>query len=347
MRVAVVCAGAIGAYVGAFMTKAGEDVTLIDQYPEHIEQMRRTGVKITGVLPRTNLTTPVNAIHVHEVQSMANQGPVDIAFITSKAYDTPWAAALIKPYLATNGVVASLQNAINEEAIASVVGWGRTLGVAIAGLGVELHAPGQVKRTQVEVEGQVVFRVGEVHGRITPRAEAAAKLLSAADRSKTTTNLWGERWTKLVVNAMRNGVAAVTGIKGPDQNSNEVTRWLMIRLGSEAVRVGQALGFQLETPQGLDAEMLARAGENDKSALNEINRLIIESAVYRTDDNRPSMAQDVAKGRRTEVDQMNGLVVERGREVGIATPVNAKIQALVQRVSQGKLKPGLDAVSGI
>ena len=346
-RVAIVCAGAIGGYVGAYMTRAGEDVTLIDQFPEHVERIRNDGVHISGLLARDNFSIRVRGMHIHEVQGLSKERPVDVAFITCKSYDTPWATALIKPYLAPNGFVVSLQNAINEEAIASVVGWGRTLGVAIAGLGVELFEPGGVKRTQIEAEGQIVFRAGEVHGRVTPRAQEAARLLGTADRASVTTNLWGERWSKLVVNAMRNGVAAVSGVNGPDQNSNDITRWLMIRLGSEAVRVGQALGYQLESAQGIAPDLLARAGEGDAAALADVNNILLQSVILRADDNRPSMAQDVAKGRRTEVDQMNGMVVGKGREIGVPTPVNARIQELVNMVSRGEIKAGLDAVRGV
>lgn len=347
VRIAMVCAGAIGGYVGAYLTRAKEDVTLIDQYPEHVEAMRGDGVHLSGLLPRDNFTTRVNAMHIHEVQSLLKQQPIDIAFITSKSYDTAWATTLIRPYLSTNGFAVSLQNAINEETIASVVGWGRTLGVAIAGLGVELYAPGRVKRTQREAEGQVVFRAGEVHGRVTPRAETVARLLGAADRSSTTTNLWGERWSKLIVNVMRNGVASVSGLGGPDQNGNEVSRWAMIRLASEAVRVGQALGYKLESAQGLDPETLARAGEGDQAALATITRQLLETSILRADDNRPSMAQDVFKGRRTEIDEINGMVVARGLEIGIPTPANAKMQMLVHKVLRGDIKPGIDALREI
>jgi 2-dehydropantoate 2-reductase len=347
VRIAIVCAGAIGSYVGAYLARSKEDVVLIDQYPEHVEAMRRDGVHLSGLLPRDNFAVPVNALHVHEAQALSRQRPIDIAFITCKSYDTAWAATLIRPYLSANGFVVSLQNAINEETIASVVGWGRTLGVAIAGLGVELYAPGKVKRTQKEAEGQVVFRAGEVHGRITARAETVARLLGAADRSSTTTNLWGERWTKLVVNVMRNGVAAVSGLGGPEQNGNEISRRAMIRLAAEAVRVGQALGYQLGSAQGLDPETLARAGEGDQTALDSITRQLLDTSILRAEDNRPSMAQDVFKGRRTEIDDMNGMVVARGQEIGIATPANARIQMLVHKVLRGELVPSVEALRDI
>src|SRR4029079_11684558 len=116
----------------------------------------------------------------------------------------------------------------------------------------------------------ITYRVGEVHGRVTPRAEEIARILKHADSSKVTTNLWGERWSKLVVNSMRNGLSAATGLSGNARDSAEPTRLLSLRLGSEAVLVGQALGFQLERMLGMEPETLARAGEGNRDALVEI-----------------------------------------------------------------------------
>ena len=94
--------------------------------------------------------------------------------------------------------VVSLQNCINEERIAAIVGWGKTLGCIASLIAAELYAPGHVKRT-VPMGGDehTVFRVGEVHGRVTPRAQEVVELLRSADSGKVTTNLWGERWSKL------------------------------------------------------------------------------------------------------------------------------------------------------
>ena len=107
---------------------------------------------------------------------------------------------LIRPYLAPDGFVVSLQNCINEERIAGVVGWGRVMGCIASLISAELYAPGRIKRT-VPLGGSAhtVFRIGEVHGRTTPRAEYMAGLLSSVDSARVTSNLWGERWSKLVI----------------------------------------------------------------------------------------------------------------------------------------------------
>src|ERR1700692_2935209 len=128
MRVAVVGAGAIGGYTAGHMTRAGEDVTVIDMWPAHVECMRRRGLQISGRTPAETLSIPLNALHICEVQGLSKQPPIDVAFVSVKSSDTLWATALIQPYLAPDGFVVSLQNCINEERIAGLVGWGKTLG---------------------------------------------------------------------------------------------------------------------------------------------------------------------------------------------------------------------------
>src|SRR5581483_10973352 len=139
-------------------------------------------------------------------------------------------------------------------------------------------------------------------------AEEVARLLRPCAASKVTTNLWGERWSKLVLNSIRNGLSAVSGFGGNERESNDVTRWIGIKLGSEAIRVGQALGFELEPIFGMPAETLASAGEENKDALEQITRFLREDSAMRSDEQKPSMAQDIAKGRRTETDDINGYV---------------------------------------
>ena len=117
-----------------------------------------------------------------------------------------------------------------------------------------------------------VFRAGEVHGRITPRAEEICRLVANADSAKVTSNLWGERWSKLVANAMQNGLSACTGLGGGEMLKNDPIRRFSTRLGSEAIRVGQAHGYQLEEILHLPPETIARAGEGDEEANGRATR---------------------------------------------------------------------------
>lgn len=346
-RIVFVGAGALGGYVGGHLTRAGHDVTLVDPWPEHVEAMRRDGLQLSGTTPAERCTVPVNAIHITDLQSFIRRGPVDIAFVSVKSYDTEWATTMIRPYLAADGFVVSLQNCINEERIAALVGWGRVVGCIASLIAVELYEPGRIKRTvPMGGERHTVFRVGEPHGRSTRRVAELADMLKAVDSSKVTSNLWGERWSKLVVNSMRNGLSAATGLYGNQRDSMEGPRRVSIRLGGEAVRVGQALGFQLERMLGMEPEVLARAGEGHQDALAEITQVLLEGAKKRADDQRPSMAQDIAKGRRTETDYINGYVAARGAEIGVPAPTHARMHEAVRRVERGEVAPSPELIAG-
>jgi len=349
-KIAFVGAGALGGYVGGSLAHHGHDVTLIDMWPENIEAIRARGIELDGITPEEKMTvTRAKTLHVTELQSLCKQDPIDIAFVSVKSYDTEWATALIKPYLAPNGYVVSLQNCLNEEKIAGIVGWGRTLGVVASIISVWLYEPGRIRRTAARGgDKHTVFRVGEIHGQITPRAKELVELLSCVDSSKTTDNLWGERWSKLCMNGMHNGVAAATGLSGRDRVQNTAVRRFCIQLGGEAVRVGQALGFRLVNLMKLVPERLVQAAEGHADALTEVEETMIAHATSnpRAGMQRPSMAQDMLKGRRTEIQLMNGVIAERGRLAGIATPSHEKITDIVTRVERGELKPGPSNVGG-
>src|ERR1700758_1690050 len=127
-KIAIVCTGAVGGYAGAHMVKAGEDVTFIDFWPEHVEHMKKHGLTVTHLRDVEPFTVPVRALHVTELQQIRKEKLFDIAFVCTKSYDTAWATTMIRQYVADNGYFVSLQNCMNEETIANIVGWGKTLG---------------------------------------------------------------------------------------------------------------------------------------------------------------------------------------------------------------------------
>ena len=341
-RIAIVGAGALGGYVGGTLAHLGHDVTLIDPWPEHVETIRARGLELDGVTPEERFVVKsAKTLHLTEVQSLAKR-PVDVAMVAVKSYDTAWATALIKPYLAPDGFVVSLQNCLNEETIAGVVGWGRTVGVVAALISVDLYEAGRIRRTIAKGgDKHTVFRVGEPHGRVTSRVEELVEWFRGIDSSKATTNLWGERWSKLVQNSMGNGVTAATGLTSGDCLRNETIRRFQIKLGSEAIRVGQALGYQMESIRGLEPERLALAAEGDAAALAQAEAALIPKAGAnpRADIQRPSMAQDIRKGRRTEIDAMNGFIAAKGAAVGVPAPSHVRLTEIVTRVERGELKP--------
>jgi 2-dehydropantoate 2-reductase len=341
-RIVVVGAGAIGGYTGGNLAHNGFDVTLVDPWPEHIETIRKDGLSLEGITPEESVVARPKTLHLTEVQKLAKERPIDIAFVSMKSYDTEWATTMIRQYLSPTGYVVSLQNCINEERIAAIVGWGRTVGAIAAILSAELYAPGKIRRTGGKnPPGHEVYRVGEVHGRITARIEELGDMIRTIDTCKGTDNLWGERWSKLCVNGMHNGVSAASGLSGNAMRQDDRIRQVIIKLGGESVRIGQALGYKLEDIAGQDAEKLALASEGNRAALDEVESLMLalRNSQQRSEAQRPSMGQDMQKGRRTEIDFINGVIVEKGREIGRAAPTHEKLIAAVKKVELGQAPP--------
>src|SRR6201986_2355879 len=339
-RIVIVGAGAVGGYAGAHMVQAGEDVTFIDPWPEHVEHMRKHGLRVTHARDVPEFTVPVRALHVTDAQQLSKEKPVDIAFVCMKSYDTAWATMMIKQYLAPDGFVVSLQNCMNEETIAGGVGGGKTLGCIASSISVNLPEPGHIHRGAGKGgAAHPVFRAGEVHGRITERAKEIGRLVGFADSALVTNNLWGERWSKLVANAMQNGLSACTGLSGGQMLEREPIRRFAARIGSEAIRVGQAHGYQLEDILHLEPDTIARAGEGDAEAERICDAQRFKDSGRTAAGQKPSMGQDMQKGRRTEIEFLNGLVVREGEKVGLACRANAVLVDIVKKVEKGELKP--------
>ena len=341
-RIAFMGGGAVGGYVGGHLHRMGHDVTLIDAWPEHVETVRANGLALTGMTEEENVIARPPILHLTEVQDISKQRPIDICFISVKSYDTEWATMMMRQYLAPGGYMVSLQNCINEERIANIVGWGRVLGCIAAAISVDMYEAGHIRRTVPKGgANHTVFRVGEVHGRTTARAEAIAEMIAGIDSVKVTNNLWGERWSKLCLNGMRNGVSAATGLGGNEIDQNDALRRFSIRLGGEAVRIGQALGYQLENIGKLPPEKLALASEGNPGALEEIEALMLggSNAAARSNLQRPSMGQDMLKGRRTEIAFMNGFVAEKGAEIGRPAGAHTRLTELVQAIERGEKQP--------
>ena len=329
MRIAILGAGAIGSVVGGMLTRAAVDVTLVDQWPDHIEAMKRHGLRLSGTCGEHAI--PVHAVHLHELQSVGE--PFDAIFLAVKSYDTEWAAQLAAGYLRQpDGVVVDFQNGVNDERVAAVVGRNRTLGCVIV-ISAGMYEPGHAIRTDTTSVG---FKIGELDGRDTPRAQALAKVLSGVAATHVTTNLWGERWSKLAVNCMGNALAGLSGLGSAEIRLEPGPRRIAIQLGGEAVRVGRALGHEIEPLIGIAAQRVVDAAEG--RGLAEVEADLAAEAKRRT-GGRPSLLQDVLKGRRTEIDFLNGYVVTQGRTVGVPTPFNEAIVAAVHAHPVGRLTP--------
>ena len=168
-------------------------------------------------------------------------------------------------------------------------------------------------------------------------------MLDPIDAGRTTTNLWGERWAKLSQNSMGNPVVAVSDMGMADLNKDPRGRELQIRLATECARVGLALGYEVEKFGGVDPKVWANSDRGD--VYEELDSVMLAKAGG--SNWQPSMGQDVVKGRPTEINQMNGFVVEKAAEAGVAAPVNAAITEAIRAIDAGTLKPGRGNIEAV
>ncbi|MBN1687168.1 MAG: hypothetical protein JW852_10965 [Spirochaetales bacterium] len=140
------------------------------------------------------------------------------------------------------------------------------------------------------------------------------------------------------MNSMGNGISAATGLSGKEMVEWETSRRLSIRLGAEAVKVGMALGYNLEHIRGLPPEKWLAAGDGDSAALEEVEGAMLAGLKRMTEKGRPSTGQDILKGRRTEIDYINGLVAWKGEDVGVNAPTHIALTGLVKRVEIGEIE---------
>lgn len=337
-RIAVVGAGAVGGWVGGKLAQAGFDITLIDAWPEHILAMQERGIILTE--PGREVRTPLRALHIGQVQSLYKD-PIDLAFVCVKLYDTDWATALIAPYLSSSGYIVTLQNGLAEERIAAAVGWERTMGCVGGGMYVKLDRPGRVTRARHPGKSiSKIFHVGEVHGCVTPRIRQLAEMLDHVDATGCTTNLWGLRWSKLVANTMTSALCAAGGLSLKRLFSEPESQQLMLRLAGEAIGVGTALGYAVEPIFGVEAGRWMAAAAGDSHCLVDVGAAFHAQCEVLTEASLSGTAQDIAKGRRTEIDYMNGYVVDRAAEAGLSAPLHAALTALIKKMEFGQVGPG-------
>jgi len=340
-RIIFIGAGAVGSYLGGWLSHTGHDVTMVDMWDKQVETIRENGLQVDG--PHDSFVARPTMYHLHENELVAREDQFDIGFVAVKAYDTSWAATFVNKYVKPDGYIVSSQNTWTDPAMAAAVGADRAVGLVMSSISVAMWEAGKVERpgdTRRRDLGHIVFRAGNHDGSDTPRLHELIEILDPVDGGKVTTNLWGERWAKLGQNSMGNPVAASSGMGMADLNKRARGRELQIRLAQECAAVGFALGHNVENFGGKTAQEWSDASKGDV-----FEQLDAELAEKSSGANwRPSMAQDVVKGRPTEIYQMNGFVCQQGATVGVDTPVNAAITDVIRAIDAGELEPGFDNV---
>ena len=313
-HIAVMGVGAIGGIIGGYLTRAERDVTLIDAWPANIEQIKTHGLTITA--QEEKFVTQPTALHIGEVSAIERQ--FDLVFLCVKSYDTQWTTKFIQPYLAPNGFIISAQNSINEDSIASMVGWPRVMGLVMT-LGAAMYEPGHAERTSPVTK--LAFKPGEPSGIITHRTTNLSKILEDVGRSQPTTNLWGERWAKLATNSMSNALAAITGLKSAELRQEPTVRSVQIRIAGELVEVATTFGVVVEPIGNIPAQLFQAALTNNAN-LKEIECKMLESANDADTTSPPRTAArklTVVRGHRESGSTDVGTVYASQRSITLAS----------------------------
>jgi 2-dehydropantoate 2-reductase len=323
-KIAVLGAGAIGSSIGADLTHAGHDVTIIDQWPAQVEALRASGLHIQ--MRDGDLRVPVRAMHLCDMAS-ANLA-FDLVFLAVKSNDHRWLAEFIKPYLKGDGVLVPTQNGFNDDSIASIVGRNRVVGCVLE-LSAEIFTPGLVKRNTTHAT--TWFSLGELDGFYTPRVKELQSILSAAGRVDVTNNIYGAKWTKLIANTMTMGPFGVLGLGNTDAAALPGMFDISVGIGKESLAVGTALGLRIEPIFGLRADEFA--GSPEENLVAAMQRLLEHVSHGRT-----APIHDHIKGRKSEMEWIPGVVSREGRKLGIPTPGNDAVVEIDRMINSGEIR---------
>ena len=322
--------GAIGGSVGAFMARAGENMLFVDRVADHVAAMNETGLRISG--PIAEFTTPVRA-----VTDDAIEGAFDTVFLCVKGQDTVAAVEALKPHLAKDGCVVSLQNGLNEPVIADLIGVERTVG-AFINFGADYHGAGHIF-----YGGRSAVVVGEVDNSIRPRTERLHRLLKIFEENAILTdNISGYLWSKMGYISLLFATAMVDATID-EVMASEPHRPLLEALAREVMSVAEAKGLTLE---GFDPyEPSGFTKDADAAATRAAFETMVDYR-NRSEKRHSGMWRDIAvRKRKTEVNQLLVPMVEEADAQGVPVPLNKRMIELVYDIEEGRRPQSWDNLS--
>lgn len=323
-RIAFLGTGAQGASIAADFALAGLDVTFIDQWPAHVEAIRANGITVN--LPTRTINAKVPALHLCEVAEIKQ--PFDIVFLVVKAYDTKWACELIKPCLAPDGFIVGLQNGMTHEDIATIVGRERTIGAVIE-IASNMWTPGVTTRQNDHDESW--FAMGALDPAMQPRVEAVAELLRNSGRVEVTDDIRSAKWMKLVVNAAELIPSAIIDTALNDAARVPGMLEVMREAGYEAMHAALADGATIMPIIGMPPVM----SNHPERYVDEIFEEVLKT--FSREDTLTTSLQDWRKGRRAEIEEVNGWVVDILKAHGREAPMNQRVVEIALDIEAGRL----------
>jgi 2-dehydropantoate 2-reductase len=332
MRTLIWGAGAIGGTLGAYLARAGHDVTFVDSVAEHVAAIEREGLRITGPIEEFTVRAPAFT------PSTLN-GEWDTIVLATKAHHTESASRALLPHLSSSGCVVSAQNGLNELEIASVVGADRTVG-AFVNFGADYLEPGVILHG-----GRGAVVVGEIDGRSTARVTEIRDAWAALDeRAIVTPNIWGYLWGKEAYGAML-FATALTNESIADTLAMPQYRDLFIALAREILAVATARGVTPEGFDGFDPKAYLLSAPFGAAA-RSLDDLVTHNR--KSTKTHSGIWRDLAvRKRRTEVDAQLGIIVRIANETGVAAPLTARLVELIHEIENGSRALSLDALDAL
>ncbi|WP_411905772.1 ketopantoate reductase family protein [Rhizobium mayense] len=324
-RIAFVGTGAQGASIGADFALAGLDVTFIEQWPDHVNAIRQNGITVN--LPTRTINAKVPALHLCQVAEIKE--PFDVVFLVVKAYDTKWACQLIEPSLASDGLIVGLQNGMTHEDIAAVVGRERTIGAVIE-IASNMFIPGITNRQNDHDESW--FALGALDPKTQQRVEDVANLLRNSGTVEVMEDIRSAKWMKLVVNAAELIPSAIINLPLNDAARAPGMLEVMRAAGYEAMQAALADGAKIIPIIG----MPPITTNHPERYVDQIFEEVLKT--FSREDTLTTSLQDWRKGRRAEVQEVNGVVVDILRAHGQEAPVNKRVMEVAYDIEAGRLE---------
>lgn len=328
MRVAIYGAGSLGTILGAYISKAGLKIDLINRNKAHVEALKAKGATIVGTV---QFCQPVVAYTPDEMS-----GQYDIIFLMTKQQHNHEVVNMLKEYLTTDGVLVTFQNGLPEVQIASILGEERVLGCTVA-WGATLQSPGVCELTSAP--DALSFSLGAISNQRNKHFDKVKELLEKMGTVDVEDNFIGTRWSKLLINAAFSGMSAVLGCTFGEAAQPSASRRIVQVLIKECIDVCHAGNIRIEPVQGKDIVKLLNYTNSLKRAFSFF---IIPIAIRKHAKLKASMLQDLEKGKLTEVDAINGAVSEYGRRVGCPTPMNDRVVEIIHKIERGELTPSFE-----
>lgn len=291
LTVAVMGAGAVGCYFGGMLARQGHPVTLIAR-PQHVAAVAASGLRMQTTQFDEYVRVAASS------QASAVQGAQLVLFCV-KSLDTEAAGALIRPHLQADALVLCLQNGVDNAGRLRSVLPQHAVAAAVVYVATEMAGPGHVRH---HGRGDLVMEPSRYSDAV------AQAFIAAGVPTEVSPNVTGALWAKLILNCAYNAVSAISQLPYGKTVAGEGVRDLMRDVVAECLAVAQAEGVQLAGDVHAAVDQLAGSMPSQFS----------------------STAQDLARGKATEIDYLNGLIVRRGEALGIATPANRALWALVK-----------------